>query len=182
MKISRISTMLLLLVVIASFGCSKEEDPSKPEFKNVLPKDFSSLEIKVVTTSWAIDAINDVFFKPGADNIAQISKSANTSKRAFEIKGWAVNESTKTAPSSVFFILTSKDGSKFYVQALRFDRPDIGKSFNNDNYINAGFAISAGSKNLPKGEYTASVIQFAGNTGYRAGNSSMMPVRIIIED
>lgn len=75
-----------------------------------------------------------------------------------ELRGWALGAETAQGTSKMLVTLKSAQGQVYTFEgATRYDRPDVAKAFNNEDYKQSGFIVKADLSNLPAGAYGISI-------------------------
>jgi hypothetical protein len=153
----------LLIISVLFFGCSDEDERTPPKSDsastNSVPIDPKSLVDTKSETTLAVDEIG------GQDPNRGVPISVKTP--SFYVRGWAIDQRTKSLAGGVIIQLDGKD----YLADYGTPRPDVADTLKNPDYLKSGFTASIDSAAMGKGKHTLVVrVVTADKKGYYQQN------------
>lgn len=138
---------ILLIISVLFLGCAKEEEEPKSSTAAATSSPAAPIDPKSLTdakseTPIALDEIGGQLPKPGTP----ITIKTPT----FVVRGWAVDQRSKSAAAGVIVNVDGKD----FLANYGSPRPDVAENLKSANYVNSGFTVSIDSSALGKGKHT----------------------------
>jgi hypothetical protein len=179
----RIVVSVVCLSTVLACGCKKNEETAPPPPQKSEAAPVSTPQAQPATgqgfsATLPPELAGKSIAKGGYANAEELNykklvKSAEVkSKDGFTLFGWAVSNTTKSVPVTVFVELAPvKGGESYYVAATRYDRPDVATYLKDPAYQNAGYKVKEDIKSVPPGEYDINVIQVDNGNALRVSTT-----------